>query len=52
MDLLKPDLGRLVLSLPTHLMASWRCFVNCDQQVNYKNKEGTASQILLNGKYL
>lgn len=37
--------------LPACLMALWRCFVNCSQQTNYKNKEGTASQALWSGKY-
>jgi len=46
-DLLKPDLGRLVLSLSTHLMASWRCFVNCDQQVN---KEGNSKPNIMEWK--
>ena len=34
---------------PVHLPDG---FMEMYQQVNYKNKEGTASQILWNGKYL
>lgn len=56
---LKPDLGQPSMSLPcgstippSHLRPLWRCCVNCNQQMNYKNKEETAVSVLRDGKYL